>query len=145
MVGLNVERRAVRQASRGGFASVDRRDIPPIQSVSCDPDEKYREVLRTAMGNHAGKEAFVRFCEAQMLWDASMAWNLIDFAERNPGQVVVVMAGSFHSWKHGIPERVRAQSNDSLSFKVILPAGKEDPMSAALTGEEADYLVRFGA
>ena len=145
MVGLNVERRAVRQASRGGFASVDRRDIPPIQSVSCDPDEKYREVLRTAMGNHAGKDAFVRFCEAQMLWDASMAWNLIDFAERNPDHVVVVMAGSFHSWKHGIPERVRAQSNGSLPFKVILPAGKEDPMSAALTGEEADYLVRFGA
>ena len=145
MVGLNVERKAVRQASRGGFASVDRRDIPPIESVSCDAGERYRDVLRTAMRNHAGKEAFVRFCEAQMLWDASMAWNLIDFAERNPDRVVVVLAGAFHSWKHGIPERVRARAGESLPFKVILPAGREDPMSIALTSEEADYLVRSGA
>ncbi|HEX9206196.1 MAG TPA: ChaN family lipoprotein [Candidatus Deferrimicrobiaceae bacterium] len=145
MIGLNVDRKAVRQASRGGFASVDRRDIPPVESVSCNPDGKYLDVLRQAMGNHAGKEAFVRFCEAQMLWDASMAWHLIDYAERNPGRVVVVMAGAFHSWKHGIPERVRAQSSDSMPFKVILPAGGEDPTSAALTGEEADYLVRYGA
>jgi uncharacterized iron-regulated protein len=145
MVGLNVERRAVRQASRAGFASVDPRDIPPIKGVSCDPDKKYRDVLRVAMGGHAGKEEFVRFCEAQMLWDASMAWHLIDFAERNPDSVVVVLAGVFHSWKHGIPGRVQAQSRDSIPFKVILPAGKEDPMSAALTGKEADYLVRSGA
>jgi uncharacterized iron-regulated protein len=145
MVGLNVERKAVRQASRGGFESVDPRDIPPVGNVSCDANEKYRGVLRTVMGNHSGKEAFVRFCEAQMLWDASMAWNLVDFAERNPDHVVVVMAGAFHSWKHGIPERVRARSGDSLPFKVILPAGKGDPMSAGLTWQEADYLVRSGA
>jgi uncharacterized iron-regulated protein len=145
MVGLNVEREAVRQVSRGGFESVDPADIPPVGSVSCDANEKYRGVLRTVIGNHAGKEAFVRFCEAQMLWDASMAWNLIDFAERNPGHVVVVMAGSFHSWKHGIPERVRTMSGDSLPFKVILPAGREDATSAGLTPEEADYLVRSGA
>ena len=145
MIGLNVERRVVRQVSRGGFASVDRRDIPPLENVTCDAGGKYLDVLRAAMGNHAGKEAFVRFCEAQMLWDATMAWNLIDFAERNPHHVVVVMAGSFHSWKHGIPERVRTQAGGSLPFRVILPAGTEDPMSAALTSEEADYLVRFGA
>jgi len=145
MVGLNVEQRVVRQVSRGGFSSVDRRNIPPIARVSCDAGEKYRDVLRTAMRNHAGKEAFVRFCEAQMLWDASMAWHLIDFAERNPDRVVVVLAGAFHSWKHGIPERVRARAGDSLPFKVILPVGREDPMSAALTLEEADYLVRSGA
>jgi uncharacterized iron-regulated protein len=145
MVGLNVQRNVVRQVSRGGFASADRREFPPIPEVSCDAGEKYRGILRTAMGNHAGKEAFVRFCEAQMLWDASMAWNLIDFAEKNPDHVVVVMAGSFHSWKHGIPERVRAQSGGSLPFRVILPAGSGDPMSAALTSEEADYLVRSGA
>jgi len=58
---------------------------------------------------------------------------------------VVVLAGAFHSWKHGIPERVRARAGDSLPFKVILPVGREDPMSAALTLEEADYLVRSGA
>ncbi|HEX9190708.1 MAG TPA: ChaN family lipoprotein [Candidatus Deferrimicrobiaceae bacterium] len=144
MVGLNVERRVVRQASRGGFASVHRRDIPPVENVSCDAGEKYRGVLRAAMRNHAGKESFVRFCEAQMLWDVSMAWNLIDFAERNPDRVVVVLAGALHSWKHGIPERVRIRSGGSLPFKVILPTGREDPMSAALTSEEADYLVRSG-
>ena len=145
MIGLNVEKKVVRQVSRGGFASADRGGFPPIPDVTCDAGDKYRGILHTAMGNHAGREAFVRFCEAQMLWDATMAWNLIEFAERNPDYVVVVMAGAFHSWKHGIPERVRSQSSDSLPFKVILQAGKEDPISAALTSEDADYLVRSGA
>jgi uncharacterized iron-regulated protein len=144
MIGLNLERRVVRQVSRGGFSSVDRRDIPPIREVSCDAGEKYQGVLRTAMGRHAGKEAFVRFCEAQMLWDATMAWNVIDYLEKNPDRVMVVLAGSFHSWKHGIPERVRLQSNATIPFKVILPAGREDPISSELTEADADYMVRSG-
>jgi len=144
MIGLNLERRVVRQVSLDGFSSVGHRTIPPIGDVSCDAGEKYREVLRTAMGVHAGKEAFVRFCEAQMLWDASMAWNVIDYLEKNPDRVMVVLAGSFHSWKHGIPERIRAQSNAAIPFKVILPVVREDPRSSELTGEEADYMVHYG-
>jgi len=144
MIGLNLERRVVRQVSRGGFSSVDRRDVPPIRDVSCDAGEKYRGILRTAIGEHAGKAAFVRFCEAQMLWDATMAWNVIDYLEKNPGRVMVVMAGSFHSWKHGIPERVRLQSNATIPFKVILPASKEDPLSSGMTAAEADYMVYYG-
>jgi uncharacterized iron-regulated protein len=144
MIGLNLERRVVRQVSRGGFSSVDRRDIPPIRDVSCDAGEKYRGILRTAMGGHAGKETFVRFCEAQMLWDASMAWNVIDYLEKNPDCVMVVLAGNYHSWKHGIPKRVRLQSNATIPFKVILQAAMGDPVSPELTGAEADYMVRFG-
>jgi len=144
MIGLNLERRVVRQVSLGGFSSVDRRDIPPIREISCDAGEKYQEVLRTAIGVHAGKEEFVRFCEAQMLWDASMAWNVIDYLEKHPGRVMVVMAGSFHSWKHGIPERIRVQSNAAIPFKVILPFVEEDPRSSELTGADADYMVHYG-
>ena len=144
MVGLNLERSVVRQVSRGGFSSVDRRDVPPIRDVSCDAGEKYQTILRTAMGGHSGKEAFVRFCEAQMLWDATMAWNVIDYLEKNPDSVMVVMAGSFHSWKHGIPERVRLQSDGTIPFKVILPTAKEDPVSLGMTNAEADYMVHYG-
>ena len=144
MIGLNLERSVVRKVSRGGFSSVDRRDVQPIRDVSCDAAEKYKEILHTAMRGHAGKEAFVRFCEAQMLWDATMAWNVVDYLEKNPGRVMVVMAGSFHSWKHGIPERVRLQSNATIPFAVILPASKEDPVSLGMTIAEADYLVHYG-
>ncbi len=144
MIGLNIERTVIRKVSRDGFSSVDRRDIPPIRDVSCDAGEKYRGILRTAMGEHVDKEAFVRFCEAQMLWDASMAWSVIDYLEKNPDRVMVVLAGSFHSWKHGIPERVRLQSNAAIPFKVILPVVREDPRSSELTGAEADYMVHYG-
>lgn len=144
MIGLNLERSVVRKVSRGGFSSVDRRDVQPIRDVSCDAAEKYKEILHTAMRGHAGKEAFVMFCEAQMLWDATMAWNVVDYLEKNPGRVMVVMAGSFHSWKHGIPERVRLQSNATIPFAVILPASKEDPVSLGMTIAEADYLVHYG-
>jgi len=144
MIGLNLEHSVVRQVSRGGFSSVDRRDVPPIRDVSCDAGEKYKDILREAMGGHSGKEAFVRFCEAQMLWDATMAWNVIDYLEKNPDRVMVVMAGSFHSWKHGIPERIRLQSNATIPFKVILPTSKEDLLSFGMTIAEADYMVHYG-
>jgi uncharacterized iron-regulated protein len=145
MIGLNVERRVVRQVSKSGFASLDKNDVPGVKSVGCDPDPKYEALIRRAMEGHhnARHRDFVRFCEAQLLWDAAMAWRLVDFVEANPDRTVVVLAGSAHSWKHGIPERVRRQS--SIPFKVILPEEKEDALGHRLTKEETDYVWRFGA
>jgi uncharacterized iron-regulated protein len=144
MVGLNVARRVVRQVSQSGFASLDKNDVPGVKNVGCDPDPKYEALIRRAMeGHHHGRHRdFVRFCEAQLLWDAAMAWRLVDFVEEHPDRTVVVLAGSAHSWKHGIPERVRRQS--SIAFTVILPEEKENVLGYRLTKEDADYVWRFG-
>lgn len=143
MIGLNIERRVVNRAFRNGFASIDRSEVPDVGEVSCDPSARYRSLMETVLGGHRGGQAFVRFCEAQMLWDASMAWNIVDFLEKNPGYTVVVLAGGFHSWKHGIPARLQ-QSSD-FPFKVILPSAEGDFLGYDVAIQDADYVWWFEA
>lgn len=143
MVGLNVERHLPRQVSREGAASLAAADRPGGRAPSCDASQKYQARLREILRDHMRHANYRHFCEAQMLWDASMAWRLIGYSEDNPGTTVVVLAGGMHSWKHGIPERVRKQS--SLSYKVILPSGDRDPFGYNLNHEDADYVWWFEA
>lgn len=138
MIGLNVERHVVNRTFRSGFAGIDRSEIPDIGEVSCDPSARYRSLMEKVLQGHQGRQAFVRFCEAQMLWDAAMGWNIVDFLERNPEYTVVVLAGGFHSWKHGIPSRVKQTSD--LPFKVILPSGDRDTLGYDVAFEDADYV-----
>jgi uncharacterized iron-regulated protein len=58
--------------------------------------------------------------------------------EKNPKATVVVVAGSGHSWKLGIPAQI--QSRSALPFRVILPEvpGRVDEKTIAL--HEADYV-----
>jgi len=58
--------------------------------------------------------------------------------EKKPESTVVVVAGSGHSWKKGIPAQIRRRSE--LPFRVILPEvpGRVDPKNIALN--EADYV-----
>jgi uncharacterized iron-regulated protein len=143
MVGLNIHRGIVRKVSQGGIDTIADTSDPRYRSVSCDPVERYRKELRQLTGGHDTPYAFVRFCEAQMLWDSAMAWSLVDHAEANPGVTTVVLAGIFHTWKYGIPERVQQQS--SLSFRVILPSEQQAPFGFDITSLEADYVWWFGA
>ncbi len=143
MIGLNVERQVANKAFREGFASLNRSEIPDIGEVRCDPSDRYRSLIREALGGHRGGKAFVRFCEAQMLWDAAMGWNIVDFLDRNPDTTVVVLAGGFHAWKHGIPERVKRSSD--VPFKVILPSGEREFLGYEVAIEDADYVWWFDA
>ena len=109
-----------------------------VESVTCDAGTRYREQIQRVLAGHKNHMDFLRFCEAQMLWDAAMAWRLIDFLEANPGYTVVVLAGGFHSWKHGIPKRVGKIADHPL--RVILPSGETGSFGFDLTQEEADYV-----
>jgi uncharacterized iron-regulated protein len=73
-----------------------------------------------------------------MLWDTAMASNLMAFREKNPGYKIVVLAGSGHAWKRGIPEQVERQAN--ISYRVVLPEIPERAESGVVTTEDADYL-----
>ena len=89
------------------------------------------------MHGHDGKQ-FVYFCEAQIVWDAAMASNLLAFLKDNPNHTVVVLAGNGHAWRPGIPEQITRQA--PISYRIVLPAvpGRLDTNTVTL--EDADYL-----
>ena len=138
MVGLNIPSAVTRQVGRKGFSSLPenlRQHLPP---VSCNVDEIYQDFIRRAMGvAHKHGTEFDYFCEAQLVWDTSMAWHAVQFLKENPDYTIVILAGSGHAWKRGIPEQVRRQS--SLTFRVILPEmPRLDRESVTLA--DTDYL-----
>jgi uncharacterized iron-regulated protein len=139
MIGLNVPREITRKVSERGFASLTSDELMKLPiGISCDVDGNYREFIRIAHKAH-GKNGkpFEYFCEAQLVWDKVMSWYLVDYLKRNPGAKIVVLAGANHSWKKGIPEQIRKQSN--FSYKVVFPS-MEIP-DETLTPDYLDYLL----
>jgi uncharacterized iron-regulated protein len=139
LVGLNVPREIPQKVAKTGFASLSREQLSQLPGVRCDVDAKYEKFIRRALGAHGSHGlSFTHFCEAQMVWDTTMAWRLLNYLENNPDSTVVVLAGSGHSWKRGIPEQVRR--NSDISFRVVLPEIPKRMDRDSVTFEDADYL-----
>jgi uncharacterized iron-regulated protein len=139
MVALNVSRSVTRQVARSGFESLTEGQREGLEGVSCRVDPAYEDFIRRALGGHGhGQPNFIYFCEAQLLWDAVMARNIDNYLERHPETTLVVLAGSGHSWKHGIAHQLDQIAD--RSYKVILPEvrGRIDRSNAQL--RDADYL-----
>lgn len=141
MIGLNAPADITRKVSREGFSSLtpeELRKLPP--GISCNVDERYMEFIRRAYGAHDVQgRSFVNFCEAQMVWDRTMAWHLSEFRRKNPEKIVVVLAGVGHSWKRGIPEQMEDSSKDDR--RVILPEIPERIDRDTVLSQDADYIL----
>ncbi len=140
MVGLNVPDAISKKVATKGFSALthdERAQLPP--GISCNVDERYMDFIRRVYESHAaGKDSFVHFCEAQMLWDKSMAWHLEHYMKKHPGRKMVVLSGIGHSWKRGIPDQIRQSS--SYTFKVVLPAVPNGAKRSSITTADADYI-----
>jgi len=140
MLGLNLSREITQQVARNGFASLSPQQLGELPGVRCDVDSRYQEFIRRSLGGHGHNGVqFLHFCEAQLLWDSVMAENLLDYLARHPDAIIVVLAGSGHAWKHGIPEQVRRRQE--VPMRILLPEvpGRIEPGN--MSTDEADYLM----
>jgi uncharacterized iron-regulated protein len=137
LVGLNISRAISAKVARHGFAALsdaERTQLPP--GVSCDVDATYMEFIRQAYRRHAGGgQGFLSFCEAQMVWDKSMAWHLGRYLADHQDRHGVVLVGNGHALKRGIPDELRG-----VASSVIIPESA-GLTTHSLTAREADYLV----
>jgi uncharacterized iron-regulated protein len=140
MLGVNVPRTVTSQVARSGFESLTPEQMGLLPMVTCRVDPDYMELMREAHGHGLGDESFRRFCEAQLVWDTAMATYSLDYLRRNPLLTVVLLAGSVHVWKKGIPARLHEQ-DPALRTRVMLPESEERFRKNAVTLEDADYLL----
>ena len=141
LVALNIPREITQQVAREGFSSLPPEQLKKVPGVSCTIDPDYRNFIRRSLGNHAhGDAVFENFCEAQMVWDTAMAQQVLDYIGAHPQRTVVVLAGSGHAWRHGIPEQVRRRAAN-LRTRVLLPEIAGRIVAGEITPEEADYLL----
>jgi len=141
MIGLNVSPEITQKVSQSGFASLtpgELRQLPP--QISCDIDERYMDFIKKVYESHGMQsKSFIHFCEAQMIWDKVMAWNLARYLTQDPRTTVVVLAGTGHAWKRGIPEQLRRQHE--FRYKVVLPEIPDRINTSTITTEDADYIL----
>jgi uncharacterized iron-regulated protein len=142
MVGLNIPDKIAEAVARKGFASLtpsEKKQLPP--GISCDIDPTYMDFIKKAYADHAGHadKRFLNFCEAQMVWDKSMAWHLIAYTKKHPGRTVIVLAGVGHAWKRGIPEQITREKKYNLS--VVMPLVPDQIEPGSVTIKDADYVM----
>lgn len=141
LLGLNIPRELVNQVARKGFASLSDQQRAELPLAACNVSPQYREFIRRAMNGHGDNATdFEHFCEAQMLWDASMAMNIEEYLQQHPQRTVVVLAGNGHSWKHGIAEQL--QRRGSFDTRVLLPEIPGYIDLQTIDGDDADYLLQ---
>ncbi len=139
LIGLNVPREVTRKVARQGYGSLtkdEKRQLPP--NITCDVDRSYMAMIRRSYSSHGiSANTFRYFCEAQMLWNKSMAYHLVDYLRKNPGRTVVVITGGGHAMRGGMPVQVDRE-RPGISSRVVLP----DPVvhDGRITAEDADYL-----
>jgi uncharacterized iron-regulated protein len=142
MVGLNVSRNITKKIAQNGFSSLTKeelKELPP--DITCDITPAYREFIKKAYREHGfvNEKLFIQFCEAQMVWDGAMAWNIMNYLKQNPTMMIVVLTGTGHALKRGIPSNL---GKDPLfSFRVILPEKKGLITMKNMTVKETDYLL----
>jgi uncharacterized iron-regulated protein len=141
IVGLNVSRGITRQVAREGFDSLSDTQREGLPFVTCSVDDDYMKFIRQAYGAHAhGQMQFDHFCEAQLVWDKAMAANALRYVEQAPERVMVILAGSGHARKGGIPTQLDTLSQ--ISYQVILPEIPSVLDTQTIDSGDADFLLQ---
>lgn len=140
MVGLNVSREITRQVAYHGFNSLSAEQRDELDGVTCNVTREYRDFIRNAFGAHGhGNMDFIHFCEAQLVWDTAMAINALSHLDRHPDRTMVLLAGSGHARKMGIPHQVGSRSASPWTVLLPLTPGRFDPDT--LTSADADFII----
>jgi uncharacterized iron-regulated protein len=141
LIGLNVSRNITRQVAQHGFKSLTPEQRGKLSDVTCRVDKAYMDYIKSAFGAHAhGDLNFNYFCEAQLVWDTVMAINTLNYLQKYPDAVVVVLTGMGHAQKGAVPRQIRERSQTPLA--VILPEVKESVDPETVTNKDADYIMR---
>ena len=140
LIGLNVSRDISRQVSRRGFQSLSKEQKGQLSNIACRVDKEYMDYIKKAFGGHAhGQLNFTYFCEAQLVWDTVMAINALEYLNKNPNSLVVVLTGTGHAQKNAIPKQISKRSQ--AAYAVILPEIKGVIDSETVDKSDADYIM----
>ncbi|MGE5894178.1 MAG: ChaN family lipoprotein [bacterium] len=139
LTGLNVPKGITKKVGENGFQSLtkeERAKLPP--GITCELDPRYMNFIKLVFHfKKSNEKSFNNFCEAQVLWDQAMAWHLSQYLEKNPALSAVVLTGTIHAWKFGIPRQLGRFI--SVPSRVVL---QEVPgLHSRIAGEDADYLI----
>lgn len=135
IVALNIDREITKKVVNGGFDSLSKEQLEVIPGSINFENSNYRDQLKGIFGMHESKsfKNFDEFYHAQLLWDESMAENMVEFMNKNLDYSMAVLAGNGHVMHgHGIPKR--AERRGISDYIIVLNHTNPEPGIA-------DYLL----
>jgi uncharacterized iron-regulated protein len=140
VVGLNVSRKITAQVAYYGFESLNSEQKGALEGITCNVTPEYRDFIQKAYGAHEhGRMNLDRFCEAQLVWDSIMALNAIAYLNQHNETMLVIVAGSGHARKLGIPTQLAKRT--AMPYVVILPETEGVFDRDTLSALDADFLL----
>ena len=141
-IALNLPWNISTKVAAFGFSSLSKAELSQLPpDITCSVDKRYMAFIKRAYAAHGVREkGFGYFCEAQVLWDKTMAWHTVKYLEKHPERTVVVLSGTGHAWKSGIPAQVEALSGGT-PYRVILPEVPGEIDREHITKSDADYIL----
>lgn len=141
VIGLNIPRDITEKVAKKGFFSLSKKDLEKLPpDVSCDIDDDYVSFIKKVFGTHKKDEKeFMNFCEAQILWDKSMAFYILNYKKRNPERKIIVLTGAIHAWKSAVPTQIKRLNKD-ITIKTLLPLIGGGSGMDKLPYKDADYI-----
>ena len=143
LIALNIPKALMSKVVARGSSALPESEIPPKMSWSLNASQAsyMRAILSQGFRKTPPEKLLARLSEAQALRNHGMAWNVAKYKKKHAADKVVVLAGTWHAVKNGVPELLSAY--DKLTYKVILPELPEFNLENA-TVREADYLMMRG-
>jgi len=140
LIALNIPKEVISRVMAGGPAALQESEIPPKVSWSLNEAQAdYMKIIsRQVFGDTPPEKLVARLSTAQALRNSGMAWNIAKYRQKHAAAKVVVLAGTWHAVKNGVPELLSAYGK--FTCKVILPELTELNLENA-TVKEADYLI----
>jgi len=140
LIALNTPKSILSRLKAGGPPALLESEVPPKISWSLNESQTnyMKTISRQVFGNTPPAKFVDRLCEAQALRNSGMAWNIVKYNQKHPADKVVVVAGTWHAVKNGVPELLSAYGK--FTYKVILPELNELNLENT-TVKEADYLI----
>jgi uncharacterized iron-regulated protein len=140
LIALNVPKATMARMVDGGIAALHKDELPPDLDWQLNTAQSYymRTIAGQVFGRVAPDQMVTRLSRAQALRNQEMAWNLARYRKAHPKETVVVLAGTWHAVKNGVPERLERFA--PLTSSVILPELPEFNLENA-TVNDADFLM----
>jgi len=140
LIALNIPKAVIAKVMTDGPPALQESEIPPKISWSLNEAQTdYMKIIsRQVFGDTPPEKLVARLSTAQALRNSGMAWNIAKYRQKHAAAKVVVLAGTWHAVKNGVPELLSAYGK--FTCKVILPELTELTLENA-TVSEADYLI----
>lgn len=150
LVALNAPDELVQALSEKGLEGLPqeaREDLPEMDRE----DPYHRQSMEAIWGGHAhGNKGFDRFYQTMLLWDETMAQNIVHYllSPEGQGKKIIALAGGFHvGYGFGIPRRAFRRLPEPyaivMPYTSTLPKGREYLLMDVTPPKLPLYLADF--